>query len=121
MIDIKDRFDIDVLVRLFYNKLLNNELMKPIFLDVIKIDFEAHFEILVDFWDNVLFHTGVYQRNAMLPHIELNKLHPFRKEHFVEWLALFNESVDELFTGKNANTAKERAFSIATIMEMKLN
>ncbi len=120
MNDIQNRLDLDRLIRLFYDKLLTDEFMKPIFLDVIEIDFESHFSILVDFWDNVLFHSGVYHRNAMLPHIELHKQYPFKKEHFVQWLALFNDSIDELFLGENANNAKKSAFSIATIMEMKL-
>lgn len=119
--DIENRDHIDKVVRLFYDKLLVDELMKPIFLDAVKLDFEAHFDILVDFWDNILFYTGAYKRNAMMPHLHLHQMYPLKKEHFETWLRLFDESVDELHQGEKAEQAKERAHSIGTIMQMKIN
>ena len=118
--DISNRQDIDKMIRLFYDKLLDDSLMRPIFIDAVDLDFEAHFDILVDFWDNILFYSGAYKRNAMLPHLKLHEIYPFNKKHFIKWLALFNLSVDELFLGEKANLAKERAQSIATIMQMKM-
>jgi len=119
--DIQNREHIDKVVRLFYDKLLSNELMKPIFLDAVKIDFEEHFGILVDFWDNILFYTGAYQRNAMMPHLDLHKVFPLKKVHFDTWLTLFEDSINELYEGEKANQAIERARSIGTIMQMKLH
>ena len=119
--DIQSRADIDQIVRSFYDKLLADELMRPIFTEAVKLDFEAHFSILVDFWDNILFYSGAYTRNAMMPHLHLHKIYPLKKEHFDQWLKLFNLSVDEGFEGEKASLAKERAFSIATIMQIKVN
>lgn len=56
----------------------------------------------------------------MIVHTHLNQLTPLTKEHFKQWLKLFTGTVDELFEGSKANLAKERAHSIATIMEIKI-
>ncbi len=82
---------------------------------------EEHLQVLVDFWDNMLFQSGAYKRNAMMPHLILNKTIPFLAENFKNWLSHFNDSVDELFEGELAHAAKTRALSIATVMEMRVN
>jgi len=82
---------------------------------------EDHLQVLVDFWENILFFTGTYRRNAMRPHLILNKTKPFLKQHFQIWLNHFNNTIDEYFTGELAHAAKTRALSIATVMELKVN
>jgi len=82
---------------------------------------EAHLQILVDFWENILFYTGSYRRNAMRPHLLLHQTKPFKKEHFKTWLKYFNNTIDELFIGELAHAAKTRASSIAMVMELKVN
>ncbi|MCB0474888.1 MAG: hypothetical protein KDC69_04385, partial [Flavobacteriaceae bacterium] len=61
-----------------------------------------------------------YQRNAMQPHLLLNQSIPFKKIHFNCWLQHFQTTIDENFEGANAEKAKTRALSIATIMEIKM-
>ncbi len=118
--DIQNRADIDRLMRYFYDKLLEDSEMDIIFNKVLTMDFEHHFSILVDFWDNILFYTGAYKNNAMAKHFALNDKYPLTKEHFDTWLGFFHEAVDELFTGEKAELAKSRATSIATIMQIKM-
>jgi len=119
--DIQSRADIEILVKAFYEKLLADEEMSPLFVDVAGDHLAAHFEILYDFWESVLFFTGQYKRNAMLKHIELHDKYGLTKAHFTRWLLYFNQSVDDLFEGEKASLAKQRAQSIAVIMEMKIN
>lgn len=118
--DIQTRADIDRLMRYFYDKLLDDPVMAPIFEKVIEKGLDHHFVILVDFWDNILFFTGAYKNNAMLKHIELNDWYPLMKIHFEKWLNHFFNSVDECFEGEKAMLAKSRAEQIATLMEMKI-
>ncbi len=118
--DIKNRADIDQLMRYFYDKLLQDPEMDIIFNKVLTMDFTHHFATLVDFWDNILFYTGAYKNNAMAKHFELNDKYPLTKEHFDTWLSSFLLSVDELFEGEKATLAKTRATSIATIMQLKM-
>jgi hemoglobin len=118
--DIENRNDIISLVNRFYEKIRSNEKIGYIFNDVAKVDWEHHLPIMYDFWENVVFHTGTYARNAIGVHKNLNKLTPLIKEHFAEWLKLWRETVDELFTGLNAEQIKQRANSIATIMQISI-
>lgn len=119
--DIANRDDILRLVTLFYKKLLADSSISYIFTDVAKIDLPHHLDILVDFWDNILFQHDVYRKNAMQPHLILHQQTPLQKHHFETWLNYFNESVDELFDGEKAFLAKERALSIATVMQIKIS
>lgn len=119
--DIQSRADIEILVKAFYEKLLADEEMSPLFKDVAGDHLAAHFKILYDFWESVLFFTGQYKRNTMLKHIELHDKYGLTKAHFTSWLSYFNQSVDDLFAGEKASLAKQRAQAIAVIMEMKIN
>lgn len=118
--DISNRTEIDQLMRHFYDKLLSDEIMAPIFVKVVEKGLDHHFSILVDFWDNILFYTGAYKNNAMVKHVELNNWFPLEKVHFEKWLGHFSDSVDELFQGEKAELAKSRAKQIAILMEMKI-
>lgn len=118
--DIKDREDLLLLVRRFYDKLLADKSISYLFTEVAKIDLEHHLPVLVDFWDMVLFEADTYRKNAMAPHMVLNSQSPLEKHHFTTWLNYFKETVDELFEGEIAYRAKERATSIATIMQIRV-
>ncbi len=117
--DIENRDDLLLLVRSFYQKLLADESISYLFTDIAKIDLDHHLPVLVDFWDSILFQSNTYQKNAMQPHIALHHKSPLKKHHFETWLRYFKNSVDELFSGDNAFIIKERATSIATVMQIK--
>jgi hemoglobin len=119
--DITNRQDILKLLTLFYNKLLADRSISYLFTDVAKIDLPHHLDTLVNFWDSILFQTDVYRKNAMEPHMVLHQKSPLQKHHFETWLRYFNETVDELFEGEKALLAKERALSIATVMQIKVS
>ena len=118
--DIESREDIFLLVHKFYEKLLSDKTISYIFTDVAKIDLKHHLPVLVDFWDMVLFDSGTYKKNAIEPHMVLHQQSKFEKHHFDTWLNYFMATVDGLFDGKVAFIAKQRAKSIATIMQIKI-
>lgn len=119
--DIKNRDDLYVILSEFYKKLLLDDKMQHFFEKFQdKNLLEKHLQILVDFWDNILFYSNTYHKNAMLPHIDLNKKKPFKKTHFDIWLQHFSQSIDDNFNGENAEVAKNRARSIATVMQLKI-
>ncbi|MCB0280065.1 MAG: group III truncated hemoglobin [Calditrichaeota bacterium] len=120
MKDIENRFDIEKLIRHFYDRILADDLIGFIFTDIAKIDLEEHLPILFDFWEMTLFNQPVYKRNPMRVHIELHRKQQLKSEFFDRWLSLFNQSVDDLFKGQVANLAKTRALSIAFVMQNKL-
>lgn len=117
--DICNRDDLMKLVVTFYDKLLADNTINYLFTDIAKVDLEHHLPVLVDFWDSILFHSDTYHKNAMQPHIALHQQSPLQKHHFETWLNYFKTTVDELFIGENAFIIKERATSIATVMQIK--
>lgn len=119
--DITGREDLLVLVTRFYEKLLADNSINYIFTDVAKNDLSHHLSVLVDFWDSILFQSDTYHKNAMQPHMNLHRQSPLQKHHFETWLRYFNESVDDLFEGEKAFLVKERAMSIATVMQIKIS
>ena len=121
MREIENRSDIEKLMKSFYKKALTDDVIGFIFTDVARLDLEHHLPIITDFWENVLFSTGVYSRNAMAPHFDLNTKIKFQSQHFERWLKLFTETVQENFSGARADLAIVRAKSIAAIMQLKLS
>jgi hemoglobin len=104
----------------FYEKLLGDPSISYIFTDIAKIDIFHHLPVLVDFWDMVLFQSDTYRKNLLDLHIKLHRLSPLKKEHFETWLRYFNTTIDELFEGEKAFLAKQRAQSIATVIQVKI-
>jgi hemoglobin len=118
--DIETREDLLQLLKQFYDTLLKDETIAYIFTDVAKIDMQQHLPIIVDFWEMILFDAPTYKKNAIQPHLILNQKSKFEKHHFDTWLQTFGQTTDELFEGKNAFAAKQKAKSIATIMQIKM-
>ncbi len=118
--DIQNRKDIITLVDSFYEKVLKDELLGRIFTNVVKVDWEKHLPRMYDFWETTLFYESKYSGNPMQVHVDLNQRFPLTKVHFDRWLALFNQTVDELFEGNMATLARQRALSIATVMQVKI-
>ncbi|WP_258103131.1 group III truncated hemoglobin [Marinoscillum sp. MHG1-6] len=118
--DIQSRADIQLMVDEFYKKVIADELIGHFFNNVVKLDWEKHIPIMYDFWESMLLQKNVYRGNPMQAHLDLNSKSPLKEKHFNRWLNLFEATVDELFIGQNADTAKTRALSIATIIQAKL-
>jgi hemoglobin len=119
--DIRNRNDLYMLMKAFYEKLLADDSIGYLFTEVAKIDLDHHLPILVDFWDSLLFQSDTYRKNAMQPHMILHSKSPLQKHHFETWLRYFKETIDQYFEGEKAFLAKERATSIATMMQLKLH
>lgn len=118
--DIVTRADIEWLMHTFYERLLNDERISYIFTNVAHLDLETHLPVIVDFWESVLLNKNVYNNNPMKIHLDLNEKSPLTKDHFNIWLTHFTTTVDELFEGNIAITAKQRALSVANLMQIKI-
>lgn len=115
--DIENINDIQKLVNVFYGKVRKDDLIGPIFNNAIQDHWPEHLEKLYLFWQSRLFGDMVYNGFPFPPHAQL----PINKEHFDRWLALFTETVDNLFIGSTANEAKNRANKTAEIFQEKLH
>ena len=118
--DIQTREDINLFIDDFYDLVRVDETIGFIFNDVIKMDWEHHIPLIVDFWETILLDNPVYKNNAMESHFHVNKEVPLTKEHFDAWLNAFGTAIDENFEGKICELAKTRAKSIAAIMLLKM-
>lgn len=118
--DIATRQDIEHLIQAFYAKVKADSLISHFFRDVVPVDWEKHLPVMYDFWENVVFHTGHYDGNPMAKHLALHQKSPLQMDDFSQWLTLFTETVDEHFEGEKATLIKQRATSIATVMQIKL-
>ena len=118
--DISTREDIELLMNNFYEKLLSDEAINYIFTDVAKLDIKTHIPVIADFWESVLLNKNVYHKNTMKIHMDLNDKTRLMRSHFDVWLKHFSATVDELFDGDIALLAKQRATSVATVMQIKI-
>lgn len=117
--DISSREDIMLLLKSFYEKVIKDETIGIIFTTIVPIDWNHHIPLIADFWETILLDHPVYSGNPMLKHLEINKVYPLKKIHFDTWLSLFDQTVDENFSGKIASLAKQRAHGIAGVMQLK--
>ena len=118
--DIETIEDIKQLVDSFYEKVKVDEVIGYIFNDVVRMNWEIHLPVMYKFWENTLFYTGSYEGNPLELHKNIHQLTPLTTLHFNQWTLLFNNSVDELFEGVNSNLAKQRALSIARVLQIKI-
>jgi hemoglobin len=118
--DITSRNDIDIVVRLFYNKVKEDEFIGDFFTKIIRVNWAKHLPVMGDFWENILFHSGNYQGDPLSVHKQVHQMSITTKLHFERWLLLFNQTIDENFTGPTALFMKQRANGIATVMLAKI-
>jgi hemoglobin len=113
MPDIQSKADVEKLVNSFYSKVLKDAVLSPLFANM---NSEKHIPKLVLFWTFVLLDEPGYTTDVTKTHAHM----PLKKEHFDNWIALFNETTNELFEGTNAEKAKQRAFLIRWTIESKM-
>jgi hemoglobin len=95
--------------------------MIPFFEDIVAENhLEEHLETITEFWNDILFDTNSYANNVMKKHVDKNIFVAFKKEHFDIWMSYFFDTINANFEGENAHNMKNRARSIATVMELKL-
>jgi hemoglobin len=119
--DILQRSDIEMLINSFYKKVRKDDVLAIIFNDVVRLDWEHHIPVIIDFWDTVLLDADLYHNNAMTPHFAINKIFPLQQQHFDRWLQLFFETLDESFEGPTTMLAKTRAKGVAGIMKINMD
>lgn len=107
-------------VHAFYARLLKDEQLAPIFIDVANIDLQKHLPLICSYWEKLLLGSADYRRHTMNIHRELHSKHPLRKADFERWLQYFRETIDESFSGHNAERAKRVAAQIAISMHRAL-
>jgi hemoglobin len=118
--DIETRTDCERLVRAFYSRALTDPIIGFIFVDVARLDLEAHVPKITSFWETILLGRQTYAGGAFRPHAVLHAQVPFQRGHFERWLWLWRATVDELFAGERAELAKAHAVRVARAFHSRL-
>jgi hemoglobin len=118
--DIETRGDCERLVRAFYGRALADPIIGWIFVDVARLDLEAHVPRIASFWETILLGARSYGGGAFRPHASLHAKVPLRAGHFERWLWLWRATVDELFAGDRAELAKAHAERVAQAFHARL-
>lgn len=88
---------IAALVDRFYDRVRVHPDLGPVFNAAVD-DWAEHKRLLTSFWSSVILRAGTYRGNPMQKH----RGHPITTQHFVQWLALWRETADELLTPAQA-------------------
>lgn len=121
MKDIETREDIELVLHKFYEKAFLDDTIGFFFTEVVPLDLKSHLPVIADFWESVLFGTHGYRKNVMEVHQHIHMLSRIEQLHLERWVNLFQNTIDDNFEGNNAELMKQRAQSIATLMNIKLN
>lgn len=113
---ISGRAEIELLVNTFYARIREDDLLSPIFNEVIQQRWPEHLEKMYNFWETVLYATPAYKGSPFPKHARL----PVEEEHFLRWQEIFNQTVDSLFIGEKAEEAKWRAGRMAELFLQKI-
>ena len=118
--DIQSQHDIDRFVDTFYSKLLNDEELAPIFIDIAKVDLTVHLPIIKSYWAKLLLGDKTYQRHTMNIHRVVHSKQKLTEDNFNRWLAFFEATIDSMYVGCCADRAKLLAATIASNMSRAL-
>lgn len=103
------------LVRTFYGRVREDALLGPVFNAAVE-DWEEHFHRLTAFWSSVMLTSGRYKGNPFGAHLK----HPITPQMFERWLALWGETVGELFDPEAARQLRVRAERIGQSLSQGL-
>lgn len=113
--DILGDAEIKTMVDSFYEKIRKDSLLGPVFNSMID-DWSKHLPTMYSFWGSMLFRKGEYCGNPFAKHFNL----PIQKEHFSQWLKLFEATLDENFSGEVTEHARSAAKSIAHSFQVRM-
>lgn len=100
-------------IRRFYDKVLSDEKLAPIFLQTANIDIEHHLSIIESFWRKLLLGEKDYDRHMMNIHRAVHQQGAFTPADFDRWLQHFEATLEEGYQGPFTDRARYLAHSIA--------
>ena len=108
--------NLNKLVIQFYTKVLKDDLIGPIFIDVLGKDlstdtWKAHIILLTDFWASIALGDFTYAGNPFAPHIKLRDKLSIKA--FEQWLKLFFETLNSIYGPEIAQQFLARSKNIA--------
>lgn len=115
--DLDSREHIAAFLRLFYDRLLSDPVLAPIFLEVAGIDLRVHLGHIQQYWEKLLLKENHYHRHTMNIHRALHAKQALQPEEFDRWLGFFTDTLDGHFAGPYTDKARQVAAHIAGNMK----
>jgi len=118
------RENLNTLVISFYEKVVKDELIGPIFIDILGEDlkskeWQAHIQLLTDFWASIGLGDASYTRSPFTPHIQFRDR--LSIQAFDRWMKLFFETLNTIYEPKLAQLFLARAKNFASNFIGNLN
>ncbi len=100
-----DRPSVEKMVRSFYEKLIQDDIVGPYFIKALGDDLRndkwyEHFQTLDKFWLLMMGEEKGYAGDPMLPHVFIGEMYV---ETFERWLEIFKEHIYEHYVPEIAN------------------
>ena len=105
----------------FYQKMLCDDLLAPIFTDVALIDIHQHIPIICSYWEKLLLGKKNYKRHTMNKHRAIHARYVFTDKEFERWLMFFKQTAEQGFEGVYTQRAVAIATTIAANMQKSLS
>lgn len=102
----------------FYARVRSDAELGPVFNDAVH-DWDGHLKTLTDFWSSVILASGRYKGNPMGAHLAHRARIP--SELFGRWLALWNQTTDEMVSPPIAAVMQAKAARIAQSLDLGIN
>jgi hemoglobin len=113
-----DEAMISTVVDEFYARARRDDVIGPVFNRVIPdAEWPAHLAKIADFWSSMLLGTGRYNGRPMPKHMAIPEL---SDAHFMRWLRLFRETVNQLCPPEIATLFIERSERIGNSFRMNI-
>ncbi|MEP4147439.1 MAG: group III truncated hemoglobin [Halioglobus sp.] len=118
--DLDTRENVELFVDRFYEQVLADEQLAPIFLDVARIDLQTHLPHIKNYWCKLVLSENAYHRHTMNIHRQLHARRNLAQADFERWLNLFCQTLDQSFAGPYSEKARCIAGAIAANMQRTL-
>lgn len=112
--------EITEMVRRFYQDVVQDDLLGPVFDDVARVDWSEHLPKLAAFWSRALLGIEGYVGNPFRVHAGVHAIEPFTPAHFERWLELFHDTLELGWTGPNVERALALAHRVADVHRHQL-
>lgn len=100
------------MVQLFYARLLDDPLMRPVFMEVAGVHLADHLPLIEGYWCKMLLGEDTYHRNMVYHHEQVHDRMALSEAHFEQWFAHFNATLDNYFAGPYTEKARALARKI---------
>ena len=102
--------NIAIMVERFYASVQEHPTLGPVFNDRLVGRWDRHLAQMKDFWSSVLLRSGRYSGFPLGAHFDVPGI---QKEHFGDWLALFEETLTTVYEENVAQSIMANANQFA--------